>query len=561
MRIRTACVAIGAVWSLSGAVAIAQPTAPTEASSAIATEDANSTLSAEQSQMMTQWVVAVSVALAALSLLAAAAQYKSKNRWHRIDFLRQAVRQFEQDPDIWKALKILDFEEYRDYEITYRDRPISFRVNNDLLCAALATHEERIKRKQKLDELLKQEGQLDERYFEQYQIETAIRDWFNKMLNGLEHFGYFIESGLFTANEIRPWMIYWIRLIADRAYKRPGASKFYDQLYTYIHEYGFAGVINLFEQFGYRILPTPYKDADFVSIKQGLFGFELQTALSLAKAAYLVYEDMGYVAEISQRWGIEVKNGFRYFNNRSRDTQAFMMRTPNFMVLSFRGSQELKDWQTNFSTRLRKFAIKSAMEPLQEDWTPPRGQVHRGFQSAWDSVEGSVIQQIHRWNEGRHEPLPLLICGHSLGGAVATVAAASLSKRKFNVQGLYTFGQPRVGDLVFVAEIGKELDGKVFRFVNNNDIVPHVPPPYLPWNPMRLYVHMGQMFYFNARGTLTRRPNPVVRLIDFFVGLMRDAFEPGFDLINDHRMEFYISNLKKAVELEREKERMEKENS
>jgi hypothetical protein len=505
-----------------------------------------------------QWLLAISLLMGALAIAIGVYHYNRNENWYRLEFLRKTVKEFEQDPDIWRALKILDFEEYRDYEITHRGQRIIFRVDNDLLCAALAGHEDRIRRQEAIDHI-KANGQLDEEILATYQIETTLRDWFNKMLNGLEHFGYFVEAGLFTANEIRPWMIYWIRLIADRAYKRPGASKFYDQLYTYIHEYGFSGVIKLFEKFGYRILPTPYQETDFVDLSKGLKNFDVQTALSLAKASQLIYEDLSYVAEISQRWKIDVKNCFRYFNNKARDTQAFMFKTDTFMVLAFRGSQETKDWQTNFRTKLQKFALKSVMEPLEEDWTPPRGQVHRGFQTAWDSVEASIVRQIRQWNEGRPKLLPLFITGHSLGGALATVAAASLVKRKFNIQGLYTFGQPRVGDIIFAAEIGLLLKGKVHRFVNNNDIVPHVPPPYLPWNPFRIYVHIGKMLYFDFRGNLTLHPNPLFRLLDFSIGLLRDAIEPGFDMINDHRMEYYISHLKKTFEIELEKARLTEE--
>lgn len=511
------------------------------------------------SQSAAQWLIAIALLLGAIALLIGISQYGRNERWYRIEFLRKTVKEFEQDPDIWRALKILDFEEYRDYEIIYRDQRISFRVTNELLCDALASHDQRIDRKHNVD-TLQATGTLIDELFETYQIETALRDWFNKMLNGLEHFGYLVESGMFTADEIRPWMIYWVRLIADRSYKRPDASKFYDQLYTYIHEYEFSGVIKLFEQFGYRILPTPYDEADFTDLSRGLKTFDLQTALSLAKAAYLIYEDTGYVREISNhRWGIQKLTDFKYFDSPDRDTQAFMLKTDQFIVLAFRGSQEAKDWRTNFSTRLKKFTIKSTMEPLEEDRTPPRGQVHRGFQAAWNSVEDQVIQQIEKWNQGQSIQMPLLLTGHSLGGALATVAAASLVKRKFNIQGVYTFGQPRVGDWIFATEIGRLLQGKVFRFVNNNDIVPRIPPSYLPWNPLRIYVHLGQMLYFNARGGLTTHPKPIVRSVDFLIGLLRGFLEPGFDAIKDHRMEFYITNLRKALEIEQEKARLMQE--
>lgn len=528
---------------------------------------------ADASLPIAQWLIALGLIGGAIAISFGVHRYNQNERWYRIEFLRKAVKEFEQDPDIWKALKILDFEEYRDYELKNGEEKIVFRVNNDLLCRALGTHEDRRTYQEKIDQLQRkvntaeQGNTIDAKTLEEYKeklreyyIETGLRDWFNKMLNGLEHFGYFVESGMFTADEIRPWMIYWLRLIADQEYKRQDASKFYDQLYTYIHRYGFSGVIKLFERFGYRILPTPYKEFDFTDLSKGLRDFDLQTALSLAKATNLVYSDLSYIKEICRRWGIQDLENFRYLNNRDRDTQAFMFKTKDFVIIAFRGSQEMQDWRTNARTRFEKFAITTSMEPLEEDTTEPIGQVHRGFQAAWKSVEEGVLKQLEIWGAGRKSDFPILICGHSLGGALATVAAASLVKRgRKNIQGVYTFGQPRVGDWVFVNEISRALKGKVFRFVNNNDIVPRVPPPYLPWNPTRIYIHMGTTFYFNAFGGLVKQPGWLYRRFDSLIGFTRAVFKQGLDAINDHRIEFYISNLEKALEVEKERQALESE--
>ena len=43
------------------------------------------------------------------------------------------------------------------------------------------------------------------------------------------------------------------------------------------------------------------------------------------------------------------------------------------------------------------------------------------------------------------------------------------------VQGVYTFGQPRVGNTDFAAAVNEKLGSGIFRFVNDRDIVPRVP--------------------------------------------------------------------------------------
>lgn len=552
-----------------------------------------------------EWLAPLSLLLIGTAISWGAFQYAQQQQWRRIEFLRQAVSEFESDPDIRKALKILDFEEYRDYQIELpaQGQPFSFRITDELLCNALADHDHRVRRKYQLERYqdstrnsAEDTTRLDPTALRQYQIETALRDWFNQLLNGLEHFGYFLESGLFTQKELGPWMNYWIKLIGDPTYRRPGASRFYDALYSYIHHSGFFGVQKLFERFGYRILPSPYQDSDLVALNLSLDSggasrYSTRAALTLAKAAYLAYQDKQFVAEVVERWGntlashqseasqrqklrkpkpvIEqyqlsevkqtkrsfVRHNFRYFNNKGRDTQAYMFRTEQFMVLAFRGSQEPKDWLTNVTTQLRSFTIfKDGATALSSY----KGRVHTGFFLAWAIIEQSVLSQIAKWRlemqaQGKMLP-PLYVTGHSLGGALATMAAASLSDNGVEVAGVYTFGQPRVGDRTFASQLNKHIDGRVFRFVNNNDIVPHVPPPFSVWNPTRLYGHVGIVKYFNSRGTILPDHRMIDRLIDFGVGVGKGMIGAKFDLISDHSMEYYISHLDAALKEEAEDE-------
>ncbi|MEO0768074.1 MAG: lipase family protein [Cyanobacteria bacterium J06649_4] len=550
------------------------------------------------------WLLAMGLLLTGGAVSWGIFHYVRQQNWQRIEFLRQAVREFEQDSDIRNALKILDFEEYRDYHLKNPayGKPVSFHVTDDLLCNALANHDERARQKHQID-YQQDHDTLDPEALRRYQIETALRDWFNKMLNGLEHFGYFLESGLFTEKELKPWLGYWIKLIGDPAYRRPGASRFYDALYSYIHHSGFFGVQKLFERFSYRILPSPYEDTDLVALNI-TNAYDTRVALTLAKVSYLAYQDKQFVAEVVERWGqalVEqtsrapqgaqplsgqllseqllneqlqnkkqktrrrkrkksqftkqsfVRHNFRYFNNRGRDTQAFIFRTEQFMVLAFRGSQEPKDWLTNVTTQLRNFTIRKDGVSTLSSY---KGRVHTGFFLAWAIIEKSVLTQIERWRKecsdaGKTLP-PLYITGHSLGGALATMATAALSDNGITVAGVYTYGQPRVGDRTFVNQLNTLTQGKVFRFINNNDIVPHVPPPFSIWNPTRLYGHVGMAKYFDGSGSIRANYKLASRLFDRLLGMGQALSGAGLDLISDHNMEYYISHLDTALREERE---------
>ena len=85
----------------------------------------------------------------------------------------------------------------------------------------------------------------------------------------------------------------------------------------------------------------------------------------------------------------------------------------------------------------------------------------------------------------------LWICGHSLGGAMATLCASRLEEKD---PILYTYGSPKVGGKEFVA--GLEVDH--WRFVNNNDAVPKVPL----W--LMGYKHHGLLRYINFYGNVRR---------------------------------------------------------
>ena len=505
--------------------------------------------------LIIQGAFAAAVGLSALALVYGVRSYSKYHQWQRVDFLRRATQEFENDPGISHALSILAFEEYRDYPLNLPEKlattDTTFRVTNELLSQALSSSKVRRHRKEELDKL-DSDADTQESDVKEYYAETSVRDWFNQMLNGLEHFGYLVNSRVFSVKEVQPWLNYWVRLIADETYRRNCDSRVYEKLYNYIYDNGFDGVRQLFEKFGYRILRSPYKENDFKKLGK-IDHYNTRLALSLAKVSRLVYQDVRYIAKISRQWDIDIRNNFRFFNAHNRDTQALMFRTDECVVLAFRGTQEIRDWTTNLNTKLRNFTIRRAGKTTLSSY---KGRVHTGFFLGWAEIERDVLAQFERWQaadkaKGVSKPLPpLLITGHSLGGALATMAAASLHENGFEVAGLYTFGQPRVGDLTFSRQLNKNLSGKVFRFVNNNDVVPHVPPPFSLRNPFRLYGHLGAVKYFNSKGLLMVNYKALNRAVDGFISLVKSAFESGFDLIADHNMSYYISYLDQAMQAE-----------
>ena len=90
----------------------------------------------------------------------------------------------------------------------------------------------------------------------------------------------------------------------------------------------------------------------------------------------------------------------------------------------------------------------------------------------------------------------VFVVGHSLGGAMAVLVAEALTHEGIPVKELRTYGQPRVGNRQFRQHLEGCDIGAYIRYVNNNDIVPKVPPSWL------LFVHGGKLMYINHFGNI-----------------------------------------------------------
>jgi len=69
-----------------------------------------------------------------------------------------------------------------------------------------------------------------------------------------------------------------------------------------------------------------------------------------------------------------------------------------------------------------------------------------------------------------------------LGAALSTIMAASCVNAGLSIAGHYNFGSPRVADSSFTSFYNERCASVTFRFVNNNDIVPRIPPRGLSYD-------------------------------------------------------------------------------
>lgn len=197
----------------------------------------------------------------------------------------------------------------------------------------------------------------------------------------------------------------------------------------------------------------------------------------LAEHALLAYDDAATVASALAPHGYATRS---FFDARS-NTFAYAAVADDHGVLVFRGTEALTPGDP-----LRKLGA------VARDWLKDArcrhvafddcGHAHRGFCAALDAVWHEiepVLASAPRW----------WCTGHSLGAALASLAALRMRRCGRDVVALVTFGQPGTGD----ASLAQALGGLPFvRVVNACDVVPRLPPVALG------FVHAGMLVHLDA---------------------------------------------------------------
>jgi hypothetical protein len=188
--------------------------------------------------------------------------------------------------------------------------------------------------------------------------------------------------------------------------------------------------------------------------------FSLGTAGALIWMSQLAYEtaDSDKVDDILGDWQLQrtgIVQGVVSSVLPIADTHAVVASGRGAAILSFAGTDpvSLANWVSDFNFRAGA------------------GGIADGFHQAFEAVQKQVLALARAANQ------PLFMTGHSLGGALAVIAAQALQSSGFDVAGVYTFGMPRPGDEAF-ARVSYDplLGSRTYRLVHGNDIVPTVAP-------------------------------------------------------------------------------------
>lgn len=291
-------------------------------------------------------------------------------------------------------------------------------------------------------------------------------------------------------------------------------------------------------------------------------GFSAANSALLGEASFLAYQDLDPMARRAREWaGRNAKVEVEHITEPSTDTQLYVVWSTatnpgerGFAFVIFRGTSSKRDFLTD--ARGIKVGGRS----------PVWGTVHAGFLSAFQSVRPRLMAKLRDIGglciapdgltvvPGCQPERRLVITGHSLGAALATLHAADLTVQEVAannpqmaekllkhpeetgdgaqsceafqpggarglpvvspkiVHSIYTFGSPRVGNRHFAKCYTAALDARHFRVDYAQDVVSRV--------PNLGYLHVGTNFFHYSGG---KRPGSPVR----FQQLVSDGQRQG----------------------------------
>ena len=227
---------------------------------------------------------------------------------------------------------------------------------------------------------------------------------------------------------------------------------------------------------------------------------------------YPLYEDVAYsrrfeilpfdpelYGQNANAHDLEHPERIHFFNDVEfgTDTQAFICHHDEVVLIAVRGTASGAD------------VLRDA-NAHQVPFIEGVGKAHQGFYQAFQAMHNFVSGYLFRY----HSRQRIIICGHSLGGAIALLLAEALRRtpdRDYDPL-LYTYGAPRAADAEFTAGASTLVH---HRIVNHNDPVPSVPAPWMN-TTAKLWIP----------GAITLFSNPAPGGLLFAAGLVRVGGNP-----------------------------------
>lgn len=240
--------------------------------------------------------------------------------------------------------------------------------------------------------------------------------------------------------------------------------------------------------------------------------------------------------------------------NAATDTQVWISGGPFSIVVAFRGSSSVQDWLTN---------AQFGMEDLFWATEYNCAAVHRGFLEAFDSVNAEVLSAVRELLKS-FPRAEIYITGHSLGGALAMLAAYEFRRLNLPLAQVVTFGAPRVGNKAFAvaynsapvaANVSSLQNGSgqsgvtsaaTLKDITFNLVVQGDPIPLVPTLLMG-YRDCGTEYFIKRSGELLVNPWIGAELFTDLLGTLNAWRKFKLGAIPNHNLTHYLERISKLV--------------
>jgi hypothetical protein len=205
---------------------------------------------------ITEWIGLLGVFSGILAFTAGLLQYMRAQKWKRAEFIAKEFKEFKSFPAVSNAMLMLDWNS-RDFII---HKPNDYGLDNQTNTGVNSKENDTEINDIVLANALVHHNQKHLSFSPERRItgfttkEAFVRDTFDAFFEGLQIFEQFIQSGLISAAEFKPYLIYWIEIIAnDNNISKPEWCR--KNIWHYIDAYDYKSVQRLCFRYGYDISP------------------------------------------------------------------------------------------------------------------------------------------------------------------------------------------------------------------------------------------------------------------------------------------------------------------
>lgn len=250
-----------------------------------------------------------------------------------------------------------------------------------------------------------------------------------------------------------------------------------------------------------------YAELAYANVPQ----FELEQSKRVKIVPSMLYQYMIEGGQSVDVRGLILESGFsentKFFTVSNRGAVAVGIKTNTTIFVAVRGTQKFYDHVIDLRAKM--------IYP----YTGLRVGFHAGFFETIMELRWEIIKELRKWGEN----LPVILTGHSLGGAMAAILNSSNEFRDYWhpywSTSCFTLGMPRYGNNHATC-----MSRQPFHIYNTKDLVPRLPPKFLGYH------------------------SPQTRTYCIQTGLVPDVFPDKQSLfsyrISEHYIDKYLSGIR-----------------